>query len=71
MSKRRVYLLLVGDFREDGALLRGAARRQGLDVELVVVATLGEARACLLKFSPDLIAVEEVLPDGSGVDPGY
>jgi CheY-like chemotaxis protein len=67
-ARRRV--LVVEDEPANRALLRATVSRAPAlaAVELIEVATLGEAREVLARGPVDLILLDVRLPDGSGID---
>jgi DNA-binding NtrC family response regulator len=58
-------VLLVDD---DTFFCELAARHLELGAELAVVRSLAEARACMAAAPPDLLVVDQQLPDGSGLE---
>jgi DNA-binding response OmpR family regulator len=65
-TERPARILVV----EDETELRGVMERHltGLGYEVLGAGTLGEARAALWEYQPDLLLLDVMLPDGSGYD---
>ncbi len=64
MSGERI--LVVDDDAAIRTVVREALRRAGYRVE--VAASLAEQRAVMLRFSPQVLVTDVVLPDGNGLD---
>ena len=66
MDARRRRILLVEDEATISEPLAAALGREGFDTE--VAATLAAGRACFREREPDLVLLDLMLPDGSGLD---
>lgn len=63
-----IRILLVEDERAHAVLIRKGFRAAGDRYELTVVSCLKDAFEQLETFSPDLVIVDWLLPDGRGID---
>ncbi len=67
LQARTKHLLLVEDEEAHAELIQLSFESRD-DIRLVVVASLEEARASLARWTPDLLIVDSLLPDGRGIE---
>lgn len=65
--KKATRVLLVEDEAAHAELIQLSFESQP-EIELSVAASLRKARACLAESTPDLMIVDSLLPDGTGLD---
>ena len=67
MQARTKHVLLVEDEEAHAELIQLSFDARD-DIELTVVSSLEQARACLASSTPDLVIVDSLLPDGRGIE---
>lgn len=68
MNEKTIQILLVEDEQPHVELIRWAFEASSVDVNLTVAQTLEEAHVALADFTPDLVIIDLLLPDGKGTD---